>query len=410
MTEQFIEISRFTYFYENIENKAIQCDKDCPPLDKLYEIYDNLVSENTETLLPFSKNFQDLWKEEIKSQSSIQTTNSSNNNDHYIIAHTFKKVENKVIIFETKIKRPFSKYNEAIEYIKKDNSKTLTAIIKEKIPSWKGDYSQDGDHFYFINLPISNFYSDLCNSQEIDLKIVDDVKNALTINGKCIFTLLGFNDKSFPENSFYNKDISHTITNEQQPLIVISPVKDKNKLIIFDDKLFVRCYYNKANDDDIKKSLPIRLVITTVLFQKAFLEYASKASINIANKRIKSENYSELQNLFSNFINHFWRLDMSNSLYLNKSYRIISKIWLLNQKFEIVKQHLTRNADIEEQSKQKLFSVLLAIIGLLTIVSAIHDGYDFYGNEKIEIWTKLIISFLPFVVLFSIWKFIKKIF
>ena len=212
------------------------------------------------------------------------------------------------------------------------------------------------------------------------MEIIKDVKSKLTINGKCIFTNLGFEDKSFPDDSFYNKDILQIVANEQQPLIVISPAKDQSRLIIFDEKLFVRCYYSESEKENAKKTLPIRLVITTVLCQRAFLEYASKASINIANNKIRSETYTELTKQFANFVDHFWRLDISNSLFLNKSYRIIGKIWLLNQKFDITKQHLLRNADIEENKKQKQITYALIIIGLVTITSAINDGFAFFEN------------------------------
>jgi len=395
MNEQYIEISRFTYFYQNLEEKRIDSKEHCPDFGNIREIVDLLDTTKIDNIFPFTKNFQDLWKDEIKTESSIQTIKKENNNHISTLIHTFRKLQNKVIIFESKICLPISKFTEAIDFIKQESKKDIyTAIIKKIIPDWKGDYSADGDYFYFINMPLTNFYSELSNEREIDLKIIDDVKNQLFINGKCIFSLLEFEDKSFPDNSYYNKDISQTISNEQQPLIVISPVKDKNKLIIFDEKLFVRCFLYNATNADLKKSLPIRLVITTVLYQRAFLEYASKALINIADERIKwTESFSELQKLFGCFIDHFWRLDMSNSLYLNKSYRIIGKIWLLNQKFDIVKQHLTRNADIEEQKKQKQFNYVLVVLSLLTITSAISDffSYFFSTDSKIGFTYKIII-------------------
>lgn len=393
MNEQNIEISRFTYFYQNIEDNNNSSKPSLSDLGKIREIHDLLDTIKIDNIFPFTKNFQDLWKDEIKSESSIQTVKENNKHITTLI-HTFRKLHNKVIIFESKVIFPISKINEAVDEIKNENKKDIyESLIKKIIPNWKGDYSADGDYFYFINMPLTNFYSELNDEKEIDLKIIDDVKKQLFIDGKCIFSLFEFEDKSFPDNSYYNKDISQTISNEQQPLIVISPVKDKNKLIIFDEKLFVRCYLHNANNDNLKKSLPIRLVITTVLYQRAFLEYASKALINIADDNIKSENFLELQKLFGSFINHFWRLDISNSLYLNKSYRIIGKIWLLNQKFDIVKQHLTRNADIEEQKIQKRFNIILLIIGIFTIISAVNDGFEYFFGTCNNLLFKSIILF-----------------
>jgi hypothetical protein len=381
MSEKQVEISRFTYYYENIEVNKIDSSQLCPEFEPMGEINECLNCETITKLLPFSKNFFDIWKNQFKSLSSVQTKNGKTNNHSTTLYHSFGSIKDKVLIFETKINLPLSQINRAIEEIKKEDQKDIySAIIKKTIRNWKGDYSPDGDYFYFINLPLDSFPSETNTPKDVDLEIIKEVKSKLTINGKCIFTNLGFEDKSFPDDSFYNKDILQIVANEQQPLIVISPAKDQSRLIIFDEKLFVRCYYSESEKENAKKTLPIRLVITTVLCQRAFLEYASKASINIANNKIRSETYTELTKQFADFVDHFWRLDISNSLFLNKSYRIIGKIWLLNQKFDITKQHLLRNADIEENKKQKQITYALIIIGLVTITSAINDGFAFFEN------------------------------
>ncbi|MBK9564520.1 MAG: hypothetical protein IPO37_04845 [Saprospiraceae bacterium] len=128
---------------------------------------------------------------------------------------------------------------------------------------------------------------------------------------------------------------------------------------------FVRCY--KKNSENFKQSVSLRIVVLTVLYQRAYLEYTSNILVNVSDDNIKSINsFKTIQKEFGKFIDIFWRLDISNSFYLNKSYRVIGKLWLLNEKYEIVRQHLERNSDVENQDNQIKISLLLSAIGILT--------------------------------------------
>ena len=57
MSEKQVEISRFTYYYENIEVNKIDSSQLCPEFEPMGEINECLIK-----LLPFSKNFFDIWK------------------------------------------------------------------------------------------------------------------------------------------------------------------------------------------------------------------------------------------------------------------------------------------------------------------------------------------------------------
>ena len=193
----------------------------------------------------------------------------------------------------------------------------------------------------------------------------------LNINERCIFEHLDFVDKTFPRITRLNDDLNFVIDNEKQPLIVISPARNANKFIIPDERLFVRCYQEDST------SLPMRLVLKTLLFQKAFIEYASTASINITGNQNANLSYIALSKAFSKFIDHLWRVEISNSYYLNKSYRVIGKIWLLNSKFEILKNHIDRNAIFEDRENQDKFASIaqltVIILGIFTLISTISD-------------------------------------
>ena len=202
--------------------------------------------------------------------------------------------------------------------------------------------------------------------------------------------------------------MSQTLVNEKQPLIVISPVRDKNKLVIFDDKLFVRCF--KKNSENFKQSVSLRIVVLTVLYQRAYLEYTSNVLVNVSDDNIKSINsFKTIQKEFGKFVDIFWRLDISNSFYLNKSYRVIGKLWLLNEKYEIVRQHLERNSDIENQDNQIKISLLLSAIGLLTSISIAKDTYELFGKfiSVVYAWTVIPTIFVVFSA-FVYWLFKKK--
>ncbi len=105
----------------------------------------------------------------------------------------------------------------------------------------------------------------------------------------------------------------------------------------------------------------------------------------------------------------FWRLDISNSFYLNKSYRIIGKLWLLNEKHEIVKQHLERNSDIENQENQNKISLLLLLIGSITTFGSLKGVYDLYTAffPKEYAWSAILTIIGGFIA-FIYWKFKKK--
>ncbi len=269
-------------------------------------------------------------------------------------------------------------------------------------------FTADGDYFYLINMPIEGVDDSSKSMRNLDLETIKKVKAALSKNGECIFHRLGFKDESFPNDETYDLGISQIIANEQQPLIAISSVKDKNKLIIFDNRLFVSCYQAREKDKKLQISFSLKFVIVTVLCQRAFLEYTSKMLLNISdNKEIKS--FKAIQKEFGNFINSFWRLDISNSFYLNKSYRIIGKLWLLNEKHELVRLHLERNYDIENQRNQEKISHLLIIIGIITVIGILEGVYNLLSGFIIPKYSCLatIAMFLSFII-FSCWIIKRK--
>jgi len=362
---KYIEISRFTYFFENTKfpKKDI---KECQGLEKWSEIEEReQMLGNIDEALPFSQNIQDFWNKQC---DSSQTTN---NLGQQIFVHSFPALENKIFIFETKVQIPFEEIEEGLNNIKTDRTDVLLKIIKTLNSSWCGEYSADNDYFYFINLKVDTLFREIEDIVKRDEKIVSQIQDKLNINGKCIFEHLDFVDKTFPRISRLEDDLNFVIENEKQPLIVISPARDANKFIIPDEKLFVRCYQEDST------SLPIRLVLKTLLFQKAFIEYASTASINITENQNANLSYIALSKAFSKFIDYLWRVEISNSFYLNKSYRIIGKIWLLNSKFEILKNHLDRNSIFEDRQNQDKFAyiaqITVVILGLFTLISTISD-------------------------------------
>jgi len=348
-----IEISRFTFFYDihEISSNSSSDSTNNVKLDDWIEI--NLTNNDKDKELPFCSNFQNIWESAICSDITPYSKKTVGDCE-VIIIHPFTQFDNKVIIFETKITKPLNEFKTAISAIKKDREKVYRKLIKSLLPNWKGDYIADGDYFYFVNLPLDSLHCDMTDNNERDKMIIDDVIQQLTIENKSIFQHLDFSDKDFPDINHLNRDISFIVNNDIQPLIMISPIKESNKLIILDDRLFVRCYDVNKGD---RKSLLMRLVITVLLYQRAFIEYASKASIHIINND-SSISYQNLQLSFTKFIDNFWRIDISNSQYLNKSYRIIGKLWRLNERLEILRHHLTRNADIEEKNYQKKLTTL----------------------------------------------------
>jgi hypothetical protein len=172
------------------------------------------------------------------------------------------------------------------------------------------------------------------------------------------------------------------LDNEEQPLVIVSAAINDCKLLIVDEKLFIRCY-TKIDNDNIR-AFPIRLLITTILCQRAFLEYASKCSVNIVNKKNVTD-YANLHRSFVVFMDNFWRHEISNSYFLNKSYRIIGKIWLLNPKFELTKEHLLKNAERERKHKELQFTIALFIIGFLTLTANIPDILRIFNVTENEI-------------------------
>ena len=364
-TIEYIEISRFTYFFENTEcpkNGSIEYQG----LDPWTEIEERERQEgHIDKALPFSQNLQNFWNKQCPSS---QTTD---NLGQQIFVHSFPSLEKKIFIFETKVKIPFEEFEEGLNKIKTNLKDVFLKIIKTLNPSWCGEYSADNDYFYFINLKVDTLFREIEDIVKRDEKIVSQIQNKLNINGQCIFEHLDFVDKTFPRISRLNDDLNFVIDNEKQPLIVISPARNANKFIIPDERLFVRCYQEDST------SLPMRLVLKTLLFQKAFIEYASTASINITENQNANLSYIALSKAFSKFIDYLWRVEMSNSYYLNKSYRVIGKIWLLNSKFEILKNHIDRNAIFEDRENQNKFTSIaqkvIVLLGFYTIISGITD-------------------------------------
>lgn len=368
-TIEYFEISRFTYFFENTKfpKKDI---KECEGLEKWSEIEEREQDEghdegHIDKALPFSQNLQDFWNKQCDSSQTI------NNLEQQIFVHSFPKLENKIFIFETKVKIPFGEIEEGLNNIKKNRTNTFLKIIKTLNSQWRGEYSADNDYFYFINIKVDTLFSEIEDIVKRDEKIILQIQDKLNVNKKCIFEHLDFVDKTFPRISRLEDDLNFIIDNEKQPLIVISPARNANKFIIPDEKLFVRCY----QEDSV--SLPMRLVLKTLLFQKAFIEYVSTASINITANQNANLSYIALSKAFSQFIDYLWRVEISNSSYLNKSYRVIGKIWLLNSKFEILKNHIDRNSMFEDRQNQDKFASIaqltVIILGFLTLISAIAD-------------------------------------
>jgi len=364
-TIEYFEISRFTYFFENTKFSKKDI-KECQGLEKWSEIEEReQMLGNIDEALPFSQNLQDFWNKQC---DSFQTTN---NLGQQIFVHSFPALENKIFIFETKVKIIVGEIEEGLNSIKKDRTGVFFKIIKTLNPLWCGEYSADNDYFYFINLKVDTLFSEIEDIVKRDEKIVSQIQDKLNISGQCIFEHLDFIDKTFPRISRLEDDLNFVIENEKQPLVVISPARDANKFIIPDEKLFVRCYQEDST------SLPIRLVLKTLLFQKAFIEYASTASINITENQNANLSYIALSKAFSKFIDYLWRVEISNSFYLNKSYRVIGKIWLLNSKFEILKNHIDRNSIFEDRQNQDKFTSIaqriIAVLGFYTIISGIAD-------------------------------------
>jgi hypothetical protein len=400
------EISRFTFFFQDFGSECLSMTKS-EKITNEFEVHQDIQDlfassgkSSIQEALPLSHNFLNLWKEEYdkKALCKIKYTGAE------IFLYTFNILNNNVIIFEKKVCSDLSEKLKAIEEAKKDCKNFYRSIILQKLPNWKGDYKSDGDDFYFINTPVEGFE----DNQSNDLPIIKNLMKELTIEEKCIFTHLGFEDKTFPNLENYTLGLSQTLVNEKQPLIVISPVRDKNKLVIFDDKLFVRCYKN--NSENFKQSVSLRIVVLTVLYQRAYLEYTSNVLVNVADDNIKSINsFKTIQKEFGKFVDIFWRLDISNSFYLNKSYRVIGKLWLLNEKYEIVRQHLERNSDVENQSSQIKISQLLLAIGVLTSISITKDAVGLYMDfTTIPHTLKPALLIFTIFAIFFYWLFKKK--
>jgi len=379
---EYIEISRFTYFYENTAFNVIDQMK-CQGLIQWSEIEDREQDlGNVDEVLPFTQNLQHFW---IHQCISYQTKSDL---EQQIYVHAFPVLEKKIFIFETKIKVPFNNFKEGINDIKINRKNIFLKMIKFINPFWHGEYSADNDYFYFFNIKVDSLYNEIDDITERDKKIVTSIQKKLMVDGKCLFEYLGFIDKTFPNEKRLEDALNFIIENEKQPLIVISPAKDANKFIIPDEKIFIRCYQN----DSI--ALPIRLVLKTLLFQKSFIEYASTASINITEDKNSNLSYIELSKAFSKFIDYLWRVEISNSFYLNKAYRIVGRIWLLDSKFEILKNHLDRNSIFEERQYQSKFTLIaqkiIGVLGVYTIISGINDLDQLLTSSGISAFGRLI--------------------
>ena len=393
---EYIEISRFTYFFENRECPKIDVGE-YQGLNKWSEIEDREVSVGTlDMVLPFSQNFQHFWNEKCHFNKngdqvcSFYQTVDVDGQQTFI--HSFPLLEKKIFIFETKVKIPFEEFENGIKDIKKDKKEVFFKIIKTLNPNWCGEYSADNDYFYFFNLKVDTLFDEIEDIDQRNRKIILQIQDKLEINGECIFSSLDFVDKKFPGMSRLKDDLNFIIQNEKQPLIVISPAIDANKFIIPDENLFIRCYQLEKDSP----SLPIRLVLKTLLFQKAFIEYASSESVNITENPHSKLSYIELSKAFSKFIDHLWRIDMGNSFYINRSYRMIGKIWLLNSKFEILKNHIDRNAIFEDRQKQNDFTyiaqIIVTIFGLYTFISGIADFDQLLQTVEVSILWRMFIG------------------
>jgi len=388
-TIEYIEISRFTYFFENTECPKNDTSK-YQGLDPWTEIEERERQEgHIDKALPFSQNLQNFWNKQCP---SFQTTD---NLGQQIFVHSFPSLEKKIFIFETKVKIPFEEFAEGLDKIKTNLKDVFLKIIKRLNPNWRGEYSSDNDYFYFFNLKVDTLFNEIEDDNKRNEKIVLQVKEKLGIqknNQNCIFSHLDFDDKAFPKPSRLKDDLTFVIQNEEQPLIVISPTIDANKFIIPDENLFIRCYKEDST------SLPIRLVLKTLLFQKAFIEYASTASINITENQNANLSYIALSKAFSKFIDYLWRVEISKSFYLNKSYRVIGKIWLLNSKFEILKNHIDRNSMFEDRENQDKFAsiaqVTVIILGIFALVSAISDIDQLLKSFSVSDSLRIFIDFV----------------
>jgi len=359
MNTNFIEISKFTYFYEDLKAESTN---NTNPFDGKIERWQEIIDYNSskpKKSLPFNGNFIRIWN------GINHYVYKAKNENLAIILHTFCDFKNKVIVLESKVKMPKNKIQEAIDLISLNRIDIHKKLIKKQIPSWKGDYVPDGESYYFINYSVEKI--------EDDEKMVEKIIEELTDkNGDDILLKLGFADRCLPEPKISN-DVSRLLQNEESPLIVISPCNFINRLIILDERLFVRAY--EQNEDNL--SLPIRLIITTTLYQKAFIDYASKMCITITDNEKRKYHFEDLSHDFMVFVNNFWKLDISDSLYLNRSYRIIGKIWRLNSKFELLKDHLNNCRNIEEKKRQnqqkRVLAIFSVIIGAFTLFTALSN-------------------------------------
>lgn len=382
------------------------------------------IDSNAKKELALTENFINIWQDSLKGaakKASYCLEINKEGENAAILVYSFCKGKRKVVIFEKKKKVSLSSSCDIENSFKTtaDDIKLYKAVMHKMFAGeWKGDYSPDGDGFFLINMPITEDYY-FEPSKGGDLSVIEKLKESLTIenagDNKCIFQLLGFEDKTFPASQNYEKGLSQTIADEIQPLVVISPVRDKNKLIIFDDKLFVRCYKRGSG---LEHATNLRIVLVTVIYQRAFLEYTSNLLVNNnTSLKSKSERLSlsnEVQRQFSQFTDSFWRLDISNGFYLNKSYRIIGKVWLLNKQYEMVRQHLERNTDVEHQQLQtntNSFLNLIAVTQLFTflnpfVTSGVRGFFEkFPINCDVSI--DLISSIFSVLLLVIIYIFVK---
>lgn len=154
MTKE-VEISRFTFFYDIHDKLKLNSSSNfANKIDDWNEI--NLANNSKDKELPFCSNFQDIWENTVFSPNEKLKPFSKKTTDgcEEIIIHPFTEFGNKVIIFETKITKPLDKFKDAIESVKKDREKIYVKLIKSLLPNWQGDYTVDGDYFYFINIPL----------------------------------------------------------------------------------------------------------------------------------------------------------------------------------------------------------------------------------------------------------------
>jgi len=395
MTTNFIEISKFTYFYEDLKPDSFKITK---PFDGTIEKWQEIIDYNSskpKKSLPFNNNFIHIWN------GINHYTYKSKDNSLEIILHTFCDFKNKVIVLESKVKKPKSQIQEAIDLIRLNRIDIHKKIIKKQLPNWKGDYVPDGESYYFINYSIEKI--------EDDARLVEKMIDELTYkNGEDILTKLGFVDRCLPKPQI-NNDVYRQLQNDESPLIVISPCNLINRLVILDERLFVRSY--EQTEDDL--SLPIRLIITTTLYQKAFIDYASKMCITITDKKKSKYRFEDLSHDFMVFINNFWKLDISDSLYLNRSYRIIGKIWRLNSKFELLKDHLNNCRNIEEKKRQnrqdKALTFFSLGIGAFTLFTALSNIDWFHEKINQNSYNGFLVFSLLVLMIFALYQFVIKL-